>query len=340
MTRDLLSVLCCPTCSGDLTLTVLDATPTRRVHAGALSCETCQDYYPIVGGIPRFRGTLSDASPARAEDRRAQLDFANGTQVAERTFAERTGLGPRDVGGRFVVDVGCGGGRFVDVVSTWGARVVGVEPTEAADDAFANLGDREHVDIVQADLFHLPFRDGAFDIACSNNVLHRTRSAELGFLQLPRLVREGGLVTVWLDHATDGAARTATAIERAIVSRVPFALARAWCWLLVALLSPLYASPAAGWPLVASLSRLVPVSVHPDHDARVLDTLDWWTAPYDDGHCAPAHVSEWCEQAGLRDIEVRDTATAVCARRDDARRYPARRAPRADATTAGWTEAA
>ena len=53
MRDDLMEVLCCPVCKGDLTLTV-----TRRSDAeileGRLDCPKCPASYPIEDGIPNL----------------------------------------------------------------------------------------------------------------------------------------------------------------------------------------------------------------------------------------------------------------------------------------------
>ena len=55
MKRELLQWLCCPECSGDLTLTATETSPAGdRVVSGDLRCDGCGRSYPIVKQIPRF----------------------------------------------------------------------------------------------------------------------------------------------------------------------------------------------------------------------------------------------------------------------------------------------
>ncbi len=53
MRDDLMEILCCPMCKGDLTLSV-----TRRVKdeivAGTLTCTKCATVYPIEDAIPNL----------------------------------------------------------------------------------------------------------------------------------------------------------------------------------------------------------------------------------------------------------------------------------------------
>lgn len=325
MTRTLLRFLCCPTCRGELVFTSTEPSDSIAFASGTLTCPGCQASYPIIRGVPRFVDQDAYAGSFSYEWKRwnrVQLDVAGGDQESEDTFIEKTGLQPEDVKGRVVLDVGCGAGRFLDVVSRWGAEAIGVDISFAVESSRNNLGDRPNVNVVQADVFRLPFRDGVFDTVFSIGVLHHTPDTERAFKGLPRLLRDGGLIAVWLYHYTDPVYRAASDFWRAIFSRVPRWCAYAWCWLLVALLSPLYRSAAIRWPLLRELPRWIPVSPHPKFHWRVLDTFDWWTPVYQDKLCSPKRVVGWFGDCGLRDLDVLSHDTSVRGRRDDAARYP------------------
>lgn len=53
MRRDLMEILCCPVCKGDLALHVVEETP-EEVVAGSLSCGHCKVDYPIEDTIPNL----------------------------------------------------------------------------------------------------------------------------------------------------------------------------------------------------------------------------------------------------------------------------------------------
>lgn len=53
MRPDLLDLLACPLCKGDLTLTVVDE-EAGEVLSGALGCAACDETYPIEDGIPNL----------------------------------------------------------------------------------------------------------------------------------------------------------------------------------------------------------------------------------------------------------------------------------------------
>ena len=53
MRPDLLDLLACPLCKGELTLTVVDE-EGGEIRSGALDCAACDETYPIEDGIPNL----------------------------------------------------------------------------------------------------------------------------------------------------------------------------------------------------------------------------------------------------------------------------------------------
>lgn len=296
---DLSPILICPECRASLPpLSTWGETGTR--------CGGCGAQVPVVRGIPRFVG--SDAYTASFSfewnrHRRTQLDDATSHE-SEQTFREKTGLRPEDVAGRLILDVGCGMGRFVDVVSRWGGSVVGVDLSLAVEAAYANLGSRENVRILQADLFRLPFWPGSFDIVYSLGVLHHTPDCEKAFRGLIRYARPGGRVCIWV-YGGLGPWHRVAGLYRQVTVRMPPRLLHALCH--VAL--PWYY--ACRLPLVGGLLfTLLPVSVHPNPEWRVLDTYDWYSPRYQSLHTFP-EVYRWFRSEGFMDIALHDFPIAV-----------------------------
>ena len=68
MRKDLLDIIACPICKGSLALDAEELAPARAADAGeiltgTLTCEPCQERYPIAGGIPNLLPTdLRDAA--------------------------------------------------------------------------------------------------------------------------------------------------------------------------------------------------------------------------------------------------------------------------------------
>ncbi len=296
---DLSSFLICAGCGASLPpLAAWDDTGTR--------CTGCGTSVPVVRGIPRFVESDAYTTSFSFEwnrHRRTQLDDATSRE-SEATFRTKTGLRPEDVAGRLVLDVGCGMGRFADVVSRWSGSVVGIDLSLAVEAAQENLGSRENVRILQADLFRLPFRPGSFDIVYSLGVLHHTPNCEQAFRRLVPLVRPGGRLCVWVYGGLGVWSRFANLYRRVTV-RMPPRLLHALCQLAI----PWYYM--CRLPLVGGLLfTLLPISQHPDPDWRVLDTYDWYSPRYQSLHTFP-EVYRWFRSEGFTDIALHDFPIAV-----------------------------
>ena len=53
MKKDLMDILACPTCKGELKLTV-EKEEGEEIITGSLLCAKCSKTYPIVDSIPNF----------------------------------------------------------------------------------------------------------------------------------------------------------------------------------------------------------------------------------------------------------------------------------------------
>ncbi|MBM3956634.1 MAG: methytransferase partner Trm112 [Gemmatimonadetes bacterium] len=53
MKQDLMDILACPLCKGELTLTV-DSQEADEIVSGSLHCAACDETYPIEDGIPNL----------------------------------------------------------------------------------------------------------------------------------------------------------------------------------------------------------------------------------------------------------------------------------------------
>jgi SAM-dependent methyltransferase len=273
-------------------------------------CTGCGTEVPIVRGIPRFVASDAYVGSFSFEwnlHKKTQLDDAISRE-SEETFRAKTGLTPGDVQGRLVLDVGCGMGRFADVVSRWGGRVVGVDLSLAVDAAQANLEGRENVRILQADLFHLPFRPGTFDIVYSIGVLHHTPDCEKATREILRFVRPGGRACVWVYGVMGTWERFARQYRRVTV-RMPKRLLHAICHIAI----PWH--HVCRLPVVGTLLwTMLPVSKHPNPDWRVLDTFDWYSPKYQSLHTFP-EVYQWFRSEGFVDIKLFDAAVAIAGTR-------------------------
>jgi uncharacterized protein YbaR (Trm112 family) len=53
MKKDLMNILCCPICKGDLQLTVKKE-EGGEIFEGSLYCPKCKETYPVEDGIPNL----------------------------------------------------------------------------------------------------------------------------------------------------------------------------------------------------------------------------------------------------------------------------------------------
>lgn len=223
------------------------------------------------------------------------------------TYANRTGWTSDDLGGATVLDAGCGMGRYLRVAAEMGANVVGLdlsESTRAAKDLTADLADR--VLILRGDLLRPPLAEGTFDRIYSIGVLDHTPDPRRAFLALARLLKPGGRIAIWVYSKERPLLERIIGVHRAVSARLPLgvvlALSRAM-------------APVGGLKrrLMASRNRLVArlgvalnvatigVSMHPDPEVRVCDTLDWYAPKYMSRHTFE-EVAGWFAEAGLVDV--------------------------------------
>ncbi len=125
-------------------------------------------------------------------------------------------------------------------------------------------------------------------------------------MNLARLLKPGGRIAVWVYRRERPALEWVMNAHRAISTRLPLGV-------LVGL-SRLMA-PVGGWKrhLLLSKNRLIAragvalnlltigVSMHPDPEVRVCDTLDWYAPKYLSRHTCD-EVAGWFADAGLTDV--------------------------------------
>jgi SAM-dependent methyltransferase len=223
------------------------------------------------------------------------------------TFFNRTGVTSDDLAGAVVLDAGCGMGRYLRVAAGAGAVVVGLdlsESTRAARELTADLADR--VLVLRGDLLRPPLAEGSFDLIYSIGVLDHTPDPRRAFLALARLLKPGGRIAIWVYRKERPILERIIGVHRAVSTRLPLGvvlgLSRAM-------------APVGGIKrrLMASRNRVVArlgvalnlatigVSMHPDAEVRVCDTLDWYARKYMSRHTFD-EVAGWFAEAGLVDV--------------------------------------
>jgi SAM-dependent methyltransferase len=162
------------------------------------------------------------------------------------------------------------------------------------------------VSLARGDLLRPPFRPGSFDHIYSLGVLDHTPDPRAAFLALAKLLKPGGRIAVWVYQRERPALERVIEAHRAVSRRLPLRALMA--------LSRIMA-PVGGLKrrLLASKNRLVAragvalnlltigVSMHPDPEVRVCDTLDWYAPKYLSRHTVE-EVRGWFADADLTDV--------------------------------------
>jgi SAM-dependent methyltransferase len=297
----LLDLLMCQGCHAAFAVT----DPSVRDDSTALVCGGCQQRVAVRGGIPRFVPSDQYASSFSVEwntFQTTQLDSRTGRPESAQRLQQSLAVPLDWLRGKLVLDAGCGAGRFAEVALRAGAQVVGVDLSYAIDAAARNLQRWDTVDLIQADLMTLPLKPASFDLVMSLGVLHHTPNPRQAFVQLLRLVKPGGKITITVYSGYNRVYVRSTEMWRRLTTRLPLK----WVYYLSHLAIPL--AHVYRLPVIGLCGKAIwPISLHPDPHWRLLDTFDCYTPRYQSFH-THHEVYRWFQDAGLKDIAVLEPA--------------------------------
>lgn len=349
MSPQFLQILVCPACHSSLRL-AQESAEGGEILAGELRCTSCARVFPIRGGIPRFTSGESYVSSFGFEWKRwqrTQFD-TESRNTSEATFISSTGIEPRELAGKLVLEAGCGAGRYMDVAARAGAEVVGVDLSLAVEVARENLRAFPRCHFAQADLLQLPFAPRTFNFIYSIGVLHHTPDTHAAFKQLLPLLAPGGMVAIWVyprrrlaeafryfpqntasileqdyhfamtprrlqfmrryARLLDFLMEGSSDFERRFTTRMP----RTWLYALCRAAVPLYYLYRL--PPFYPLRLITKIAMDPNPEWRALDTFDWYSPRFQWKHTF-GEVREWFEEAGLENIKVLPRLVAVSGKR-------------------------
>lgn len=296
-------------------------------NSAGFACSACGRRYPEKKGVASFVQSDDYADSFGFQWQRynrTQLDTQE-CRESESDFRKRTGFTPEDLAGKLVLDVGCGMGRFAEVATRWGARVVGIDLSAAAQVAARNLADRDFV-ALQADVFALPFTPESFDYIYSIGVLHHTPDCENAVKSLPKFLKPGGSLAVWLYSGYNKWYRFSD-LYRNVTRRMPPRVLHGILSVAVPVLNAvdtgLRIIPLVGKPLAGAVHHIFPVNRNPRREWRVLDTFDWYSPRYQSKHTYE-QVFRWFESCGMEDLHVVDVPIAVRGRKPERTGEPLR----------------
>jgi SAM-dependent methyltransferase len=223
------------------------------------------------------------------------------------TFRNRTGLEPADLDQAVVLDAGCGMGRYLRIAAESRARlIVGMDLSQAVKAAHELNASETRLALVQGDLLRPPFEPATFDQIYSLGVIDHTPDPRIAFMALAELLKPGGRIVVWVYPRERPIIEWMMDLQRAISTRLPLE----WLVVLCRMSAPLGGLKRR---LMSSRSKIVErvgvalhiltigVSMHPDAEVRVCDTLDWYAPKYLSRHTFD-EVASWFAAAGLTDL--------------------------------------
>lgn len=287
-----------------------------EIKEGALTCAMGCPPVPIREFVPRFvpnSGYSQNFGEQWNHFRRTQIDKYNATTLSKDRFYSGTGWSPAELKGARILEAGCGAGRFTQVMLDAGAHVYSVDLSSAVDACFANLGPRENLCVVQANLCQIPFRPHSFDKVFCYGVLQHTPDPRASFMSLVPFLKPGGDLAI--DVYLKGWALEpykSKYFYRPLTTR----MSRDWLFRFLQWYIPKWLpfdTFIKRLPVVGSVLgmivpcwnyRYLPLSRAQQVEWAILDTFDALAPAYDFPQ-TPETVTEWFMSAGLADIRVR-----------------------------------
>lgn len=198
MKQSLINELICCNCSGNLSLdtAILDE---EEIEKADLRCRECNAVFKIENGIPRFVGDNNYTHNFGLQWNiysDTQLDSHTGHPISRNRFLNYSGWDVKELENKRVLDVGCGSGRFTEIALSYGAFVVALDYSSSVDACKKNLSPHPRLDIVQADVYALPFPAESFDFVYCFGVLQHTPDPAKAFSVLPGLLKSGGKLAI------------------------------------------------------------------------------------------------------------------------------------------------
>jgi len=213
MKRELLAILACPQCRGDLSLVESRQERGSHIVSGTLQCCSCSQFYPVETGIPRLVQAEESVQEtgrrfnfqwiSRWQGSFEQPNRCHGFDHQEYVswmMARLAEHGPLKRGDR-VLDAGCGSGEKTSVMARLcpGQQVIGLDlGIGALERAAAQFGEIENLHYVQGNILQPPFKWGTFRWGISIGMPHHTPNTRRAFSQFRKLLVADAALLIWL----------------------------------------------------------------------------------------------------------------------------------------------
>ena len=319
-----------------------DGCYSLEIDQGTLTCVECQEWFPIIDGIPRLlprslRQEMLETyhsqwmrrySPRQdngvGDQRRstrgdlmirtiASFSFQWNAFSAvlphwESNFRDYLGAlaDPRDFEGKSVLDVGCGFGRHLMISAGYGAEAIGIDLSEAVVAAYRNTRQWPGVHVVQADLYNLPIRK-VVDLIYCIGVIQHLPEPKAGFLALAESLKPGAAVFVWVYGRRRGLYRLVDWI-RPLTVRLPSKVLYPLVFILAGLSHALFVYPRRllrKLPPTRALAEKIPFSSYADYPFQVscADWFDRLSVP-STVYFGREEVEDWFQSGDLEEVQI------------------------------------
>lgn len=199
------------------------------------------------------------------------------------------------------LDVGCGSGRFTKTAALCGAQlVIGLDFGESVEVARQITANLNNVEIVQADIYNLPF-DNSLDMAFSIGVLHHLPQPQQGFNSIPKILKPGGEIVIWVyDKPNNKRALLFYEPLRKITTKIPKNILKPLCHIPAAIVHTLNFLTTGLKKIKSPLARFIPFQYYANfpYSMKFNDSFDVLATPKSNYYYLE-DIEKWFKEAGL-----------------------------------------
>jgi 2-polyprenyl-3-methyl-5-hydroxy-6-metoxy-1,4-benzoquinol methylase len=286
--------LTCPSCRVEL------------IYATPYLCPLCGSEYPFQGGVLRMLGQVNEQerkTRAVFDFEHRQFERAQYLRIHRRLIENwllDVQLSESYFHGLTVLDMGCGSGRWTYALAMLGARVIAVDFTDAAVDITREVTkDFPNVEVIQANLFRLPFKPEQFDFVVSWGVLHHTGNTQAAFRAIAPLVRQNGTLHIMVYERRSPLKVAGTEALRMVLRRLSPERRYRFCRHLV-VRNRLFFQLLRGFVACVPVQHLTD---NFDAEAAQFGLYDWYSPQYNHLHSI-AEVQRWFDEEGFTDVKT------------------------------------
>lgn len=294
-----------------------------------LVCKQCFETFPVIDNIPRLllpplrEALLANGTTTGIEKQQLNTALSFGFEWTH--FPEMYDewhqsflnyMQPHGTDffrGKKVLDAGCGNGRFAYYAAKYGADVWAIDLGPAVEVARRNTEQLDNVQVVQADIYNLPFEIESFDFIYSLGVLHHLPNPESAFKNLLSYLRPGGEMQIYLYWKPDGqpfkrGMLALVGMARQVTRRLPHAFVYALAFPAAVAAYGFFVWPYRILNRIPSLVRFaekLPMKQYGSFPFRVCvnDQLDRFSAPIENRYTRQ-EVTDWLIHGGLEAIDI------------------------------------